>query len=92
MSSSQYINTTNNRLAANEIVCKCFKTKNNHTKKGFNENEMHVPDNIRISHLLSDNLGGRITFGNQGQPYPINYLGGIEGQPGGTAKPLRNKF
>jgi hypothetical protein len=80
------------RLVANEIVCNCFKTKQKHTKKGFTEAEMHVSDNIRISHLLSDNLGGRITFGNQGQPYPINYLGGIEGQPGGTAKPLRNKF
>ena len=42
--------------------------------------------------LLSNNLRGRITFGNGGLPLQTNYLGGNEGQPGGSPKPLKNKF
>jgi hypothetical protein len=31
-------------------------------------------------------------FGNNGIPFRITYLGGIEGQIGGSPKPLRNIF
>jgi hypothetical protein len=31
-------------------------------------------------------------YGNLYKPVPLNFLGGWEGQPGGSPRPLRNKF
>ena len=42
--------------------------------------------------VITSSLGGRITYGNFYTPVIINYLGGWQGQPGGTPRPLRNKF
>ena len=47
---------------------------------------------MRIAQMLSRNSRGRIAFGDLGQTRAINYLGGIEGQPGGMPRILRNKF
>lgn len=48
---------------------------------------------MRQSQILSSTyLGGTVQFGNNGIPFRLNDLGGIEGQPGGTPRPLRNKF
>jgi hypothetical protein len=49
-------------------------------------------ENMRVAAALTNNLGGKLTFGNLNVPAKLNYLGGIEGQPGGTPRPLRNKF
>ena len=70
--------------------CECFKDKVNRAKQGYNDpNETNAQ---RLSVLASSTLGGNTTFGNFNVPAKITYLGGIEGQPGGIPRPLRNKF
>jgi hypothetical protein len=69
---------------------KCFQEKHLLIKQGFNDPTQS--NRMRISNLLSGNLRGRSTFGNRGQPIQTNYLGGNEGQPGGSPKHLKNKF
>lgn len=70
--------------------CNCFSERFDKQYNGTNN--PFQTENERISQILSNSLGGRITFGNFGQPYQIDYLGNIEGQPGGSKKPPRNKF
>jgi hypothetical protein len=80
-----------NEQTRNEYTCFCFKdTINNKSNLGYNDSTR--TDAARISNLLSTSLGGRIIFGNFGVPASITYLGGIEGQSGGSPQPIRNKF
>ena len=48
----------------------------------------------RISNYLKINRGGSTQFGNYylGEPVVFNYLGRVEGQPGGSGSPLINRF
>ena len=71
-------------------TCECIQEKVNNIKSGGNDPTQ--TENARISSLITNNLGGRITFGNFGIPLKQNYLGSVEGQPGGSFRPLRNKF
>ena len=59
-------------------------------KTGWNDPSQ--TENLRISQILSNNLGGKIQWGNFGISAKVNYLGKVEGQPGGGEKPLRNRF
>jgi hypothetical protein len=68
----------------------CIQTKTNLTKQGYNDPSQSA--NTRISQILTGPLGGRTTYGNFNRPINIDYLGGWEGQPGGSFKPPRNKF
>lgn len=73
-----------------DYFCQCFKEKYNLAKQGFNDPSQ--TNNMRIAQMLTNNLNGRIVFGDRGVARAINYLGGIEGQPGGMPRVLRNKF
>ena len=55
-------------------------------------NNIFQSENMRVASAITNNLGGRLTFGNLNTPAQLTYLGGIEGQPGGAPRPLRNKF
>lgn len=48
----------------------------------------------RISGVINNTVGGSTQFGNYylGEPVIFNYLGRVEGQPGGSGLPLRNRF
>ena len=70
--------------------CRCLQQNYSKTITGYN-NPLQTT-NMRISQAITNNLGGRTTFGNFGTPAIVNYLGSIEGQPGGSFRPLRNKF
>lgn len=70
--------------------CVCPQPNFNKFKQGWND-PMQT-ENVRISNMLKGTLGGKITFGNNGNPVTVNYLGNWEGQPGGQTTPLRNKF
>lgn len=70
--------------------CRCIQPYYSKNKTGYN-NPLQTT-NMRISQSVTNNLGGRITFGNFGTPAIVDYLGSIEGQPGGSLRPLRNKF
>ena len=72
------------------LTCNCIQEPVGLLKNSYKDSTQ--TENGRISQILSNNLGGRTTFGNFGQPVPINYLGRQEGHPGGSQGPLRNKF
>jgi hypothetical protein len=86
--------TTDNINNADDItegtLCGCIQQKANNIKQGWNNPSQ--TENTRIAQILTGTLGGRTTFGNFNRPVTINYLGSWEGQPGGSLKPLRNKF
>lgn len=73
-----------------DFFCECFKDKVNRIKQGYNDPS--ETRSQRIAQLTTNTLGGRTTFGNFNTPAKITYLGGIEGQPGGIPRPLRNQF
>ena len=70
--------------------CECFKDKVNRMKQGYNDPSQ--TNSERVAQLTTNTLGGKTTYGNFNVPAKITYLGGIEGQPGGIPRPLRNKF
>ncbi len=77
---------------AGDFLCNCITSKSNLNKQGWNDPSQ--TENMRISQILTGTLGGRTTFGNGNlnNPIRLNELGGWYGQPGGSPKPLRNKF
>lgn len=85
---------TENILNGDDItegtLCTCVKTRANLIKQGYNDPSQ--TENARISQILTNSLGGKISYGNLNHPRNVNYLGGSQGQPGGLPKPLRNKF
>ena len=72
------------------IYCNCFTERFDKQYNGLNN--PFQTENQRISQILTNTLGGRLTFGNFGTPNQIDNLGNIEGQPGGSKRPPRNKF
>jgi hypothetical protein len=50
--------------------------------------------NQRIANTIRIGVGSKVEFGNNylGQPIFVNYLGRMEGQPGGSGMPPRNQF
>jgi len=84
-----------NGNGSNQIECTCFKENYKQlTSSGNNPNS--VSNALRISNLIQMNIGGSVRFGNGylntfSQPF-MDSLGSVEGQSGGSFRPLRNKF
>jgi hypothetical protein len=79
--------------------------KNYKINRNFNTNYSNLSQKMRLSQVLkldgsSQNLNrisrisGKTQFGNfyLGQPLNVNYLGRMEGMPGGSGMPPTNKF
>jgi len=88
--SQTFDNINNGDQTSDDTLCGCIQQKVNLTKQGWNDPSQ--TENNRISQILTGSLGGKTTFGNFNRPVNVNYLGSWEGQPGGSIKPLRNKF
>ena len=86
--------TFDNILTADDItegtLCGCIPPRSNLNKQGWNDSSQ--TENNSFSQKVKRGLGSRITYGNQFKPITINYLGGWEGQPGGSLRPPRNNF
>jgi len=90
-------NNPNYILQLRNVECLCYK--DNYKSLKTAENDPNYQSNtLRISNLIQNfnGRGGKIKYGNtylnnQVQPL-IDILGSIEGQPGGSFTPLRNKF
>ena len=65
----------------------CFQSKVIKTN-----NSSDISNAQRISNLLTNNYSGRIQYGNNGTPLVLNYLGKVNGQSGGSGRPIRNAF
>ena len=76
-----------------QFYCKCVK-KNQSQYTGGQNLIPNISNNMKMSHIIKTSLGGKINFGNcyLGQQPQIDALGSIEGQPGGSFSPVRNKF
>ena len=74
----------------------CIQEKVNQIKTGYTDPTQ--PQSFRVAQLATQRLGGRTIFGDIGLGLRAGlrtnntYLGGIEGQPGGSPRPLRNRF
>jgi hypothetical protein len=98
-STNNSINSTNNSINSTTDFntsctfyedCQCIQEKVAQIKTGYNDPTQTQAK--RVSRAITGTLGGRTTFGNAGVSAIVTYLGGIEGQPGGIPRPLRNKF
>ncbi len=86
-----------NRLFPNsqEITCSaCAPDKYDKFVVGSDSPSTRVSNNIRTSLIVNLTKGGKTQYGNfyLGQPLNINYLGRMEGMPGGSGKPPKNTF
>lgn len=93
-------NKTNTRRIINyfalnpNVVCinPCTKDK----IKKFQKTELtgNQSYNQRIANTIRNGIGSKVQFGNSylGEPIYVNYLGRMEGQPGGSGMPPRNQF
>lgn len=79
-------------LPVGDPFLNCNKCEPDILKTNQPTNTIFQSENMRIASALSNNLGGRLTYGNLNTPLELTYLGGVEGQPGGLPRPLRNKF
>lgn len=79
--------------------------KNYKINRNFNTNFANISYKMRLSQVLKldsssqivnkiSRMSGKTQFGNfyLGKPLNINYLGRMEGMPGGSGMPPKNKF
>jgi hypothetical protein len=59
-------------------------------------NSTYNSRNLRVANTIQTFKGGRIQFGNDYlgtiNGFGLNYLGRLEGMPGGSGTPIKNKF
>lgn len=92
-------NAVYNQLNANSLnktvplSCLCTPSKYNKTVVGSNSPSTRISNNMRVSQIINYSKGGKTQYGNfyLGQPLNVNYLGRLEGMPGGSGKPPSNK-
>ena len=77
-----------------QLNCVCKPDKYDKNTIGSTSPSIKLSNNRRISQIITSSKGGRIQYGNfyLGQPLNINYLGRMEGMPGGSGQPPRNTF
>ena len=92
-----YYAATLNALYPNQYVqpnCYCIPDKYDKNTPGSDSPSAKVSYATRIAQVVNTTKGGKIQYGNfyLGQPLNINYLGRIEGMPGGSGMPPVNRF
>lgn len=75
-----------------KIICNCYQEQ--YKKFTSNTTVNNISNSQRIAQVINSTIGGSTQFGNYylGEPVVFNYLGRVEGQPGGSGAPLRNRF
>ena len=85
-----------NRLFPNsaQLNCVCIPDKYDKNIIQSDSASTKVSYNTRISQVINYSKGGKTQYGNfyLGQPLNVNYLGRMEGMPGGSGSPPLNKF
>jgi len=76
----------------NSKICQCNTEE--YKKNTSNSITSNISNSQRISQVINSSVGGSTQFGNYylGEPVVFNYLGRVEGQPGGSGAPIRNRF
>ena len=81
-------------ITSKQFYCGCIKRQQRRFIAG-SELFSNISTNMKNSQIINASLGGKISFGNcylGQQQTQIDALGSIEGQPGGSFSPVRNKF
>jgi hypothetical protein len=75
-------------------TCYCVPDKYDKNTPGSDASSARVSKATRLAQIIQATRGGKTQFGNfyLGQPLDINYLGRIQGMPGGSEMPPKNKF
>ena len=75
-----------------QLDCLCIESKYNKLVVGSDSPSTRISNNRRISQIINYSKGGKTQYGNfyLGQPLSINYLGRLEGMPGGSGSPPKN--
>jgi len=92
----KYVAEYNNTYGTNGKFNNCFCIPDKYDKNtpGSNSPSIRFTYATRISQLIQVIKGGKIQYGNfyLGQPLNVNYLGRVEGMPGGSGMPPVNRF
>jgi hypothetical protein len=74
--------------------CYCIPNKYDKNTPGSDSPSMKLNYANRISKILNYSKGGKTQYGNfyLGEPLNVNYLGRIQGMPGGSGSPPINRF
>lgn len=77
-----------------QVKCFCVQGKFDKFINGSDSPSFRVSNNRRISAIVNYSKGGKTQYGNfyLGQPLNVNYLGRMEGMPGGSGSPPVNRF
>jgi hypothetical protein len=72
--------------------CFCIPDSYDKLVAGSDSPSIKISNNQRIAQIVNYSKGGKSEFGNfyLGQPLNINYLGRMEGMPGGSGSPPTN--
>lgn len=87
------VGSLNYVISQKQFYCRCITRQQRKIVIGQNLIP-NISTNMRISQIINTSLGGKPNFGNcyLGQQPSFDALGSIEGQPGGSFSPVRNKF
>lgn len=80
---------------AKQLICESsLDDKFNKFVIGSDSPSIRVSNNRRIAQIVNYSKGGKTQYGNfyLGQPLNINYLGKMEGMPGGSGQVPKNIF
>lgn len=89
-SKSTILKMISSQINGDYSKCRCIPEEYHKTNTAMN---IPLQSNVtRISNILSNSLGGKVQFGNNGTPIITDSLGNAAGQPGGGRFPIRNKF
>ena len=95
---SRMINYVAEYNAANSnnvpIPCVCIPNRYDKNTPGSYSPSARVSYATKIVQIIQATKGGKVEYGNfyLGKPLNINYLGRIEGMPGGSGMPPINRF
>ena len=90
----KYKQVIENAIYGDKQICYCQPEIFKNTSA--NPNGSYNSRNIRISNIVRNYKGGQLQFGNTylgtTTGVELNYLGRLEGMPGGSGTPIKNKF
>ena len=75
-------------------TCYCIPEKYDKNTPGSDSPSARVSYATRITQVIKNAKNGKTQYGNfyLGQPLNVNYLGRMEGMPGGSGMPPVNRF
>lgn len=83
-----------NAVNGNINTCYCIPDKYDKNTPGSDAASTRVSNATRTAQIIKSKKGGTPQYGNfyLDQPLNLNYLGRIEGMPGGSGKAPTNRF